>query len=137
LKALKKEFGRRLAKLRKDRGFKTQEALAKALGMDQPTVGRWESGRINPGPENLKHLCEVLGIDESVFSATEEPNADTIFSYVRRLETELDATQNNPLWRAFEKATASQKKVAMRALTSDPDALLEFEAWLSQREKAE
>ena len=38
----------------------TQKQLAAALGVDQPTISRWESGRISPNKNSLSKIKEVL-----------------------------------------------------------------------------
>lgn len=38
----------------------TQAQLAEQMGVDQPVISRWESGKTNPTDENLKKLKEIL-----------------------------------------------------------------------------
>ena len=38
----------------------TQKQLASALGVDQPTISRWESGRVSPNKNSLSRIKEVL-----------------------------------------------------------------------------
>lgn len=40
---------------------KTQEELAKALGVTQGAVAQWENGITNPKISSLKAIAEVLG----------------------------------------------------------------------------
>lgn len=47
------------ALLRK-RAHLTQREIASALGVDPPTVSRWESGRRAPGGERLEAYVELL-----------------------------------------------------------------------------
>lgn len=51
----------RLAQARKDRKL-TKTALAKAVGVSQPTVTDWESGENKPKGDNLLALCRVLSV---------------------------------------------------------------------------
>ena len=44
---------------RRARGM-TQKQLAAALGVDQPTISRWESGRISPNKNSLNRIKEAL-----------------------------------------------------------------------------
>lgn len=41
----------------------TQGALAKRIGVKQPTVSAWESGKTSPSVQTLVDLSRVLGID--------------------------------------------------------------------------
>ena len=69
MKLPRKEFGKFIKEKRKAAGFKTQQALADALGADQPLVGKWEAGINLPKGENLKNLSEILKFNpETVFS---------------------------------------------------------------------
>lgn len=54
------EIGRRIAKLRKERGF-TQKDLADFLGVTDKAVSRWESGAGNPDISLLPKLAKLLG----------------------------------------------------------------------------
>lgn len=48
-------------------GFKTQSDLATAIGSDQPTVARWESGTYFPSDAYLEKLREVLNVENDFF----------------------------------------------------------------------
>jgi SOS-response transcriptional repressor LexA len=50
-----------LAALRKRKGF-TQASLAERLGVEQPTVQRWEAGKREPDLGQLLQLAEVLEV---------------------------------------------------------------------------
>lgn len=52
----------RLASLRKERGF-TQASLAERLGVEQPTVQRWETGKREPDLGQLFALATALDIE--------------------------------------------------------------------------
>jgi transcriptional regulator with XRE-family HTH domain len=54
----------RLAELRKRRGF-TQATLAERLGVEQPTVQRWEKGKREPDFEQFFQIADVLGVEPS------------------------------------------------------------------------
>jgi transcriptional regulator with XRE-family HTH domain len=51
----------RLQALRKKRGF-SQAKLAEIIGVEQPTIQRWESGKRMPDLENLEALAGALGV---------------------------------------------------------------------------
>ncbi len=50
-----------LKRLRKQKGL-SQAKLAELVGVEQPTIQRWESGKRDPDLDNLKQLANVLGI---------------------------------------------------------------------------
>lgn len=52
----------RLADLRKKRGL-TQQALADQMGVEQPTIQRWEKGKREPNLQQLLELAGVLGVE--------------------------------------------------------------------------
>ena len=51
--------------LRKRKGIQQKE-LALEIGVKQPTVSEWESGKKDPSGERLKRLAEYFGVDELV-----------------------------------------------------------------------
>ena len=53
--------GNRLRTARVDAGFQTQEDLARAIGVDESVVNRWEKGRVQP-KKHLDDLCRLLKI---------------------------------------------------------------------------
>ena len=53
-----------LADLRKRKGF-TQATLAERLGVEQPTIQRWERGRREPSLSQLVELAKVLEVEPS------------------------------------------------------------------------
>lgn len=50
-----------LASLRKARGL-SQARLAEMVGVEQPTIQRWEKGKREPDLDNLKSLATALGV---------------------------------------------------------------------------
>lgn len=57
------EFGKRLKHFRKYKGY-SQENLARVIGKNATTIGRFESGRLIPDVEQIFLICRELGIDE-------------------------------------------------------------------------
>lgn len=57
----RKEVVMGLAERRKTLGY-SQEKLAGLLGVDRTTVGRWESGRIEPQPPQRRGLASALEV---------------------------------------------------------------------------
>src|SRR5688572_11583236 len=51
-----------LAELRKRKGF-TQQSLADEMGVEQPTVQRWEKGKREPSIGQLLELAKVLDVE--------------------------------------------------------------------------
>lgn len=54
-----------IKELRKKRGIQQKE-LAISIGVAQPTISEWESGKKDPSGERLKKLAEFFGVDELV-----------------------------------------------------------------------
>lgn len=52
----------------------SQKQLAQLLGVSQPTVSDWESGRKNPTLENLSKIADALGcsVDGLLFGAAND-----------------------------------------------------------------
>jgi len=55
-----KDDGERIAKLREAVG-KTQEQLAADMGVEQPTVSRWENGVASPSWWKARQLAQIFG----------------------------------------------------------------------------
>jgi len=53
-------WNEKLRRAREENGL-SQVDLAKKLGTTQVTISRWEEGKIKPGPNYRKRLCEELG----------------------------------------------------------------------------
>lgn len=64
-----KEIQKRLANEIKNSGL-TQTALAKKLGIKQPTIGQYISGRSMPALDTFANLCVVLDIDPAEILGT-------------------------------------------------------------------
>jgi transcriptional regulator with XRE-family HTH domain len=45
----------------------TQAQLAEMVGVEQPTVQRWEAGKREPDFENLSNLADALGVEPGAF----------------------------------------------------------------------
>lgn len=58
---VKKDFGKRLRKLREEKGW-TQEELADKAGMHFTYIGQIERGVRNPSLINLYKLARALGV---------------------------------------------------------------------------
>lgn len=54
-------LGLRLREVRLERGM-TMAALAERIGVTQPAISQWESGRERPGRETLQRLAGALGV---------------------------------------------------------------------------
>jgi len=62
-KKVTKRLGKRIQKLRKEAGFKSQEEFAEVLKLSRTHVGHIEQGRKNPSMEVLVKIASVLKIN--------------------------------------------------------------------------
>ena len=72
VKGGKTMFQTRLKELREAAGYKSQQALADALGTSQSTVGNWESGRRNPKHATAIQLAHFFGVSVDYLLGLEE-----------------------------------------------------------------
>lgn len=56
------QIQKRLAEAIKQSGM-TQTQLAQRLGIKQPTIGQYLSGRAMPALDTLANLCKILDVD--------------------------------------------------------------------------
>lgn len=59
-------FGKRLKEIREASGLKQRE-VADAVGVETPTISRWETGEFLPDDQKLKALCKVFKKDPQDF----------------------------------------------------------------------
>ncbi|HIR67687.1 MAG TPA: helix-turn-helix transcriptional regulator [Candidatus Coproplasma avicola] len=65
------QIQKRLAEAIKQSGM-TQTQLAQRLGIKQPTIGQYISGRAMPALDTLANLCKILDIDANYILCIEE-----------------------------------------------------------------
>lgn len=68
-----REHGENLAAIRKERGFASQDALARRIGRSTKTVSNWERGLHGPTEANLQRLAEAMSIDATALLEVLEP----------------------------------------------------------------
>lgn len=61
-----------MRRLRMYRGFETQPQIAKAIGVTAPDISRYETGRSNPTPEQMRALCIHYGTTVDKLMGREE-----------------------------------------------------------------
>ena len=87
-KAADATLGKRLAKLRKDRGF-TQTELAEKMGIIQALISDYECGKLRPNPEILVKFAKSLAVSvDEILGLTplKAKKPSTNRRFVRRLE---------------------------------------------------
>ena len=62
LEIFKKQLGKRVAKLREDKGL-TQSQLSALINKDFQSISRIENGRVNASGYILKEIADALGVD--------------------------------------------------------------------------
>ena len=62
MSAFKKQFGKRIKEIRKNKGL-TQEQIAEKIGIEPPNVSKLESGMHFPLPENIEKIAKALNVD--------------------------------------------------------------------------
>ena len=55
----------RIIRSLRERSGYTQATLARAIGVSDMTIRRWESGQREPRASEIAKLCEVLGVSEA------------------------------------------------------------------------
>ncbi len=65
-------FSERLKKLRKDKKI-TQEALAKILGVERSSIGKYESSGVIPSIDVLKKMSDYFGVSVDYLMTGKEP----------------------------------------------------------------
>lgn len=73
VESYKKTIGARIRRRRRELGYNSQEAFAKALGLDQPRVNKWETGKNYPDASHRQKIAEKLKVTESEFFSVNEP----------------------------------------------------------------
>lgn len=65
------QFGKRLAALRKEKGY-TQQELADTLKTSKTTVTNWETGRFKPTWDNLDMIAAIFEVHITALMGAEE-----------------------------------------------------------------
>jgi transcriptional regulator with XRE-family HTH domain len=66
-----------LKDLRESMGL-SQRELGEKLGLTQPAVAAWESGRNKPDPDMIVKLANVFGVPVSTFFDPEDSNSEEV-----------------------------------------------------------
>lgn len=62
-KKVSSKLGKRIQKLRKEAGYRSQESFAEALKLSRTHIGHIEQGRKNPSMKVLTKIASVLKIN--------------------------------------------------------------------------
>lgn len=103
--------GSKIKQARAARGW-VQRELAHKVGVEPPTVSRWENDEVEPEPRNLVALAEALGKPAEWF---QEANQDKDIEEIKKRLAELEA---------LKAALEAPKKTY--ALTSDERRLIDI-----------
>jgi transcriptional regulator with XRE-family HTH domain len=69
LRVVRRALGRRLTRLRRASGKSRREVAEARLGISEPTLHRIETGKVPVTVANVRALCWLYGVDESVANA--------------------------------------------------------------------
>jgi len=71
-RVVRRTLGRRLTRLRVASGKSRREVAAAKLGMSEPTLHRIETGKVPVTGANVRALCWLYGVDQSITDALAE-----------------------------------------------------------------
>lgn len=94
MKIYKLLFGKKLKAARKKAGI-SQEELAALVGVEGPSVSRWETGKDFPEDSRLKKIESAIGVDESYFleSESKSPGLEELSSFLVKQKLEIESLQ--------------------------------------------
>lgn len=99
-----KDFGKRVAALRKEKGF-TQSELAEKLNISNKAISRWETGEGYPEITILPSLAKELGVtvDDLLNYSNENQNFEETFEKVNSFEHKKreDIPFEKPYWQSL------------------------------------
>src|SRR5947209_6888348 len=88
-------LGRRVRKLRKQKGL-TQKELATKAGLAERTIQWLEAGKTEPQPANLRSLAEALGVEVAELQAADQDDIASDTPQVNGLLPDTDKTIPTP-----------------------------------------
>lgn len=97
-------FEKRLRTLREEQGFRSQQALADALGVAQSTVANWECGRREPNYETTKKLADLFQVTvDYLLGRGDDPHGGAVSDGALKTtllggETGLSPAEIDELW---------------------------------------
>ncbi|MEG0417441.1 helix-turn-helix domain-containing protein [Gordonibacter sp.] len=104
------EIARRLAEMRRDKGY-SQEELAESLGLSRQAVSKWERAESSPDTGNLIALAKLYGITLDELLRVDDDIADDV-KFEARDKTESTEAQART---AVEVASAAAQAAARAA----------------------
>lgn len=78
-----KTIGERIRELRNDRGM-TQKELGERAGIAEPTIRRYELGKLNPKFETVQKIAKALGVFYFELLPEELLDANTVDDYIKK-----------------------------------------------------
>ena len=90
-------IGERIRGLRREKGM-TQKQLADAIGIDDATIRKYESGKLNPKIETIEKIAEGLGVQPDLIRKREPGMTEREFQAFIRLTLLIirDALEESP-----------------------------------------
>lgn len=88
-------LGKRIAALRKERGY-TQTELAEQLGIIQAIVSDYERGKLRPHPDMIVRLAKALRVSTDEMLGVKPPSKNGAAAVSRRVLRRLQAIDGLP-----------------------------------------
>jgi len=114
----KAQFGKRLREARKRVAGLTQERLAELVGVEGPSVSRWETGRDFPDDSRLAQICAAVNVSPEYFTDPTVVQANPLPDWATVLTMRFDRIESK-----IDEVARAKPTVEM---TTDESALLGF-----------
>lgn len=135
----RQQFGKRLREARKKIPGLTQERLAEKIGVEGPSVSRWETGDDFPENSRLPNICAALGVDAAYFSNPVQIIQSPLPSWASSLEEKIELILSNYENRLKEDIVLRQehniseaRRLEIIELKSEIQRLIDLSALLSK-----
>lgn len=100
-------IGEKIREIRKARGL-TQKELGEKAGIAEPTIRRYELGKLNPKIETVKKIADALGVDmNALYGETKTDSRDFDFVLISDYLRGAERLAKNPFIDSSSKQTVA------------------------------